>query len=70
MGIGKTKRDRRNDLRSMANRVLAVLIVGVMIVASLYLYNYLTTSDRFAIAYVEFEGLSRIVVSAWMFFMR
>ncbi len=60
MGISKTKRDRRNDLQSMAKRMIAVLIVGVMIVASLYLYTSLPTSERFAIVNVEFEGLSRI----------
>lgn len=60
MGIGKTKRERRNDLRSMARRIAAVLFVGMMIVASLHLYNYLTTSERFAITHVEFEGLSRV----------
>lgn len=60
MGIGKTKRERRNDLRSMARRMAAVLFLGMMIVASLYLYNYLTTSERFSITRVEFEGLSRV----------
>lgn len=60
MGIAKTRRDRRNDLRSAARRIASVLVVGMMIVASLYLYNYLTTSERFVIAEVEFEGLLRV----------
>jgi cell division protein FtsQ len=31
-----------------------------MIVASMYGYSYLTTSERFAVAEVDFEGLSRV----------
>ena len=60
MGIGKTKRDRRNDMRAAARRVGAVLVVGVMIVSAMYLYNYLTTSERFSVTSIEFAGLSRV----------
>jgi len=60
LGIGKTRRERRNELRGAARRIFSVLLVGMMIVASLYLYNYLTTSERFAIAAVDFEGLVRV----------
>jgi hypothetical protein len=40
--------------------VTAVLIVGVLIVGSMYLYNYATTADRFAVEHVEIAGLTRI----------
>jgi cell division septal protein FtsQ len=40
--------------------VIGVFIVGVLIVASMYLYNYVTTANRFAIEKVELAGLSRV----------
>ncbi len=60
MGIVSTGADRKRALRARARRVIAVFIVGVLIVASMYLYNYLTTSDRFAVEHVEVSGLARI----------
>lgn len=47
-------------IRARAGRVIAVFIVGVLIVSSMYLYNYATTSKRFAIERVELTGLSRV----------
>jgi cell division protein FtsQ len=47
-------------LRARASRVAAVLVVGVLIVASMYLYKYVTTSQRFAVKHVELTGLSRV----------
>jgi cell division protein FtsQ len=47
-------------LRARARRVIAVFVVGVLIVASMYLYNYLTTSPRFAVEHVELSGLARV----------
>jgi len=44
----------------MARRVLPVIVLGIMIVASLYLYNFLTTSQRFAVRQVELDGVARI----------
>jgi cell division septal protein FtsQ len=40
--------------------VATVLALGIMIVGALYLYEYLTTSDTFAIDTVELRGVSRI----------
>jgi cell division septal protein FtsQ len=40
--------------------VIGVFIVGVLIVASMYMYNYVTTANRFAIEKVELAGLSRV----------
>jgi cell division protein FtsQ len=50
----------KEAIRARARRVIAVFLVGVLIVASMYLYNYLTTANRFAIEKVELAGLSRI----------
>jgi cell division septal protein FtsQ len=47
-------------MAAMAMRVLTVLVLGVMVVASLYLYDFLTTSGRLAVAQVELDGISRI----------
>ncbi len=60
MGIVSTEAERKRTLRARARRVIAVFIVGVLIVASMYLYNYVTTADRFAVEHVELSGLSRI----------
>ncbi len=60
MGIGNTEADRKRMLRARAGRVIAVFIVGVLIVASMYLYNYATTASRFAVEHVELSGLSRV----------
>ncbi|HEX5132413.1 MAG TPA: FtsQ-type POTRA domain-containing protein [Candidatus Krumholzibacteria bacterium] len=60
MGIVDTTREHKAEIRARARRVMAVFIVGVLIVSSLYIYNYATTSDRFAIKRVELAGLSRI----------
>lgn len=60
MGIVNTDAERKQTLRARARRVIAVFIVGVLIVASMYLYDYMTTADRFAVEHVELSGLSRI----------
>jgi len=60
LGIGKTKRERRRELKAAVRRITAVLIVGAVIVGAMYGYNYLTTSARFAVSSVEFAGLSRV----------
>jgi cell division protein FtsQ len=49
--------------KAAARRILTVLCIGVLIVASMYVYNYLTTSDSFAIHTVEFKGMSRVEAS-------
>jgi cell division protein FtsQ len=60
--VDKT-RERKAAIRARAGRVIAVFVVGVLIVSSMYLYNYATTSQRFAIERVELAGLSRIAES-------
>lgn len=60
MGIVSTEAERKRALRARAGRVIAVFIVGVLIVASMYLFNYVTTAQRFAVEHVELSGLSRI----------
>jgi cell division septal protein FtsQ len=41
-------------------RVIAVAMLGALIVAALYVYDYLTTAESFAITEVELRGLARI----------
>ena len=60
MAIVSSAPEHRNAIRARARRVIGVFIVGVLIVASMYLYNYVTTANRFAIERVELAGLSRI----------
>ena len=60
MGIGNTNAEQKKMLRARLWRVVAVLIVGVLIVASMYGYNYLTTSSRFQVEHVDVVGLTRI----------
>jgi cell division protein FtsQ len=49
--------------KAAARRIVTVLFVGVLIVASMHVYNYLTTSENFAIQTVEFKGMSRVEAS-------
>lgn len=60
MAIVEKAHERKSAIRARAGRVIAVFIVGVLIVSSMYLYNYATTSERFAIERVELAGLSRV----------
>lgn len=60
MGIGKTKSEKRRALRAAVTRVATVLAIGVLIVSAMYCYDFLTTSERFAITEVVFDGLDRI----------
>jgi len=64
LGIVSTKLERRKAMRRAARRILVVLGLGVLVVSSLYMYDYATTSTRFAIHRVEFSGLARINESA------
>ena len=60
MAIVSSGPEQRHAIRARARRVIGVFIVGVLIVASMYLYNYVTTANRFAIEKVELAGLSRV----------
>jgi cell division protein FtsQ len=60
LGIVETTRGHQATIRTRARRVITVFVVGVLIVSSMYMYNYATTSPRFAIESVELAGLSRI----------
>jgi cell division protein FtsQ len=60
LGIVETTRGHQATIRARARRVITVFVVGVLIVSSMYMYNYATTSPRFAIESVELAGLSRI----------
>jgi cell division septal protein FtsQ len=59
LAIDRMKYQRQKAMKAVFGRVIAVFVFAVLIVASLYLYDYLTTSGRFAIREVEIEGLAR-----------
>jgi cell division protein FtsQ len=63
LAIDRTRRQRRSAFKAAAKRIVTVLFIGVLIVASMYVYNYLTTSESFAIHTVEFKGMSRVEAS-------
>lgn len=63
MAIVSTGPETKDSIRARARRVIAVFIVGVLIVSSMYLYNYVTTDPHFAIKKIELTGLSRIDAS-------
>lgn len=60
MGIGRTKRQKSKAMRMALRRVLTVFVLAVLVIGSMYAYNFLTTSDRLAIRSVEINGVSRI----------
>jgi len=60
LAIVSQRPEQVKSIRARARRVIAVFIVGVLIVSSMYLYNYVTTADRFAVTQVELTGLSRV----------
>lgn len=60
MAIDRTKRQQKNAMRRLLLRLLTSAILGMLIVASFFGYDYLTTSDKLAISQVEIEGLSRL----------
>jgi cell division protein FtsQ len=62
--IDRTRRQKRSALKASLRRILTVLGIGVLIVTSMYVYNYLTTSESFAIHVVEFKGMSRVDATA------
>ncbi len=63
MGIGRTRRQKKKALQAAVKRILTVLFISVLIVASMYAYGFVTTSESFAIHEVEFKGMSRVDTS-------
>jgi len=60
LGISRTKRQKRESVRAMLRRVVALVVMGGLIVGAMYLYDYATTAESFAITSVELRGLTRI----------
>ena len=50
-------------MRLLALRLFTSAMLGSLVVASFYTYTYLTTSDKLAIARIDFSGLSRLTAS-------
>jgi cell division protein FtsQ len=63
LGIDRTRHQKKNAVKAAMRRILTVLVIGILIVASMYVYNYLTTSESFAVHDVEFKGMSRVDAS-------
>jgi len=60
LGIDKTKRQKKQALRAMLIRLATSAVLGTLIVACFYAYNFLTTTDKLAISEVDYHGLSRL----------
>lgn len=60
MAIDRTRRQQKKALKAAMKRIVTVLSISALIVASMYAYNFLTTSESFAIHQVEFKGMSRV----------
>lgn len=63
MAIDRTRRQQKKQFKAAVKRIVTVLSISTLIVASMYAYNYLTTSEIFAIHDVEFKGMSRVDTS-------
>jgi len=60
LAIDRTRRQRRKAIKAMARRILAAVGVSVLILSSLYLYNYLTTAEWLSVDEVHLNGVYRI----------
>lgn len=63
MGIGKTKRQRKHDLRLLVIRLATSASLGILIVACFHAYSYLTTTEKLAISDIKVTGLTRLDAS-------
>jgi len=59
LAITRTKRQRKNELKALLKRIITLLVLGVLLLASLYLYDYITTTKRLAVRDIRVEGLTR-----------
>ncbi len=60
MAIVSTPARRRRRIRRALARAAVMLVLGALIVGSIYAYDWVTTSPRFAVHRVEFAGLERV----------
>jgi cell division septal protein FtsQ len=58
--IDRTRRQRRRAIKTTAKRLLAAAAVSVVILSSLYLYNYLTTAEWLSVDEVHLNGVYRV----------
>jgi cell division septal protein FtsQ len=47
-------------MRAMITRLVTSAVLGTLIVACFYAYNFLTTTEKLAISQVDYHGLSRL----------
>lgn len=59
MAINRTKLQRKRAFKSLSFRLLALVVFGIVLLASLWLYNYLTSSSRLAIREIRVIGMNR-----------
>jgi cell division protein FtsQ len=60
LGIGNTKRQRKQAARLLLVRLLTSASLGVLIVMCFQAYTFLTTTDRLSVTAIEVQGLSRL----------
>ena len=63
MAIDRTRRQKNKALKAVMKRITTVLFISILIVASMYAYGYVTTSESFNIHEVEFKGMTRVDAS-------
>lgn len=60
MAIVSTKQQRRKAVRALILRLVTTAMLGMLMFGAYHLYEFLTTSDRFAVKAVEIRGLCRV----------
>jgi len=54
------KRIRRgHEIRDLLKRIVTLMTLGVLLLASMYLYDYLTTTEKLAVREIRVEGARR-----------
>jgi cell division protein FtsQ len=63
LAIDRTRRQKKKALKAALKRIVTVLFISALIVASMYAYGFVTTSESFDIHDVEFKGMTRVDAS-------
>jgi cell division protein FtsQ len=60
LAIVSTKRERRKAVKALVLRLLTTAILGALMLGAYRAYEFLTTSEKFAVEAVEIRGLCRV----------
>jgi cell division septal protein FtsQ len=60
LAIVSTKQQRRKAVRAFMLRLLTTVMLGMMMFGAYHMYEFLTTSEKFAVTAVEIRGLCRV----------